>query len=301
MLPPPIAACIRDRFGEDPVALEPLGGGCTGRFWGLRFADGRRLFAKTLQASELPLLEAEADGLGALAAVAPQDLAVPRPLLVAGREAASLLVLEWLPLAGGRGGEDRWHRLGRDLAALHRRSLEEGADRFGWPQDNWIGAAPQRNGWCRSWAEFFRDSRLGPQLEWAARSGRPLRGASALLERLPRWLEGHDPEPVLVHGDLWSGNAALLSDGRGAIFDPAVHRADREVDLAMARLFGGFPPAFFAGYGEDWPLAPGHRGRADLYNLYHLLNHANLFGGGYRQQAQASLDALLESDGRWRS
>ena len=96
-----------------------------------------------------------------------------------------------------------------------------------------------------------------------------------------------------MHGDLWSGNAALLADGRGALFDPAVYRGDREVDLAMARLFGGFPPGFFAGYEAAWPLPAGHRERVDLYNLYHLLNHANLFGGSYRSQAQACLEALL--------
>jgi fructosamine-3-kinase len=101
---------------------------------------------------------------------------------------------------------------------------------------------------------------------------------------------------VLVHGDLWSGNAAMLADGRGAIFDPAVHRGDREVDLAMARLFGGFPQTFFAGYEEQWPLPKGHRRRVPLYNLYHLLNHANLFGDSYRAQAQATIDELLAGD-----
>ncbi|MFM7674091.1 MAG: fructosamine kinase family protein [Synechococcus sp.] len=288
-----LAACLRERLGEEPQALEPLGGGCTARAWGVRFADGRRLFAKTLAAAALPALEAEADGLRALAAAAPAELAIPRPLLVTAAEDAAVLVLEWLPLAAGRGGEDRWRQLGMALAQLHRQSLAAGEERFGWGHDNWIGAAPQRNGWCSRWPEFFLERRLRPQLEWAARGGGPLRGADTLLERLPHWLEGHVPEPALVHGDLWSGNAALLADGRGALFDPAVYRGDREVDLAMARLFGGFPAAFFAGYEAAWPLAAGHRERVDLYNLYHLLNHANLFGGSYRSQAQACLEGLL--------
>ncbi|MFM8976337.1 MAG: fructosamine kinase family protein [Vulcanococcus sp.] len=127
--------------------------------------------------------------------------------------------------------------------------------------------------------------------------GRRLSGAEALLERAAGWLGSHSAEACLVHGDLWSGNAALLSEGGGAIFDPAVYRGDREVDLAMARLFGGFPPAFFAGYEATWPLLAGHHQRLELYNLYHRLNHANLFGGSYWAQAKRSIAGLLRGDG----
>jgi fructosamine-3-kinase len=109
------------------------------------------------------------------------------------------------------------------------------------------------------------------------------------------WLNGHGAEPCLVHGDLWSGNAGLLASGGGALFDPAVYRGDREVDLAMAQLFGGFPTAFFKGYEQEWPLPTGHRQRRELYNLYHLLNHANLFGGSYWDQAERSIRSLLKA------
>ena len=166
---------------------------------------------------------------------------------------------------------------------------------FGWGRDNFIGSGPQANGWLAHWADFFLQRRLAPQLQRAADSGHRLPGADALLKQLPAWLEGHHPDPCLVHGDLWSGNAALLQGGGGALFDPAVYRGDREVDLAMAQLFGGFPSSFFAGYNATWPLPPGHRQRVELYNLYHRLNHANLFGGGYEQQAQQSIAALLGS------
>ena len=125
------------------------------------------------------------------------------------------------------------------------------------------------------------------------RSGVRLRGSQRLLQEVEGWLVDHRPEAVLVHGDLWAGNAALTASGAGALFDPAVHRADREVDLAMAQLFGGFPAHFFEGYAQEWPLPARHGARVGLYNLYHLLNHANLFGGGYIGQAQASLEALL--------
>jgi fructosamine-3-kinase len=186
-----------------------------------------------------------------------------------------------------------WSRFGAALADLHRRSLASSDGRYGWQQDNFIGSAPQANGWLAGWGEFFAERRLGPQLLLAARAGRPLRQAEALLARLPSWLDQHGAEPCLVHGDLWAGNGGLLGNGRGSIFDPAVYRGDREVDLAMARLFGGFPASFFAGYEGRWPLPPGHGRRREIYNLYHLLNHANLFGGGYWRQAQASIDALV--------
>jgi fructosamine-3-kinase len=113
------------------------------------------------------------------------------------------------------------------------------------------------------------------------------------LELVPDWLDGHQVKPALVHGDLWSGNAALLAGGGGALFDPAVYWGDREVDLAMAQLFGGFPKAFFAGYESSWPLGPRSQERVVLYNLYHLLNHANLFGGSYWTQSQRCIDGLL--------
>jgi fructosamine-3-kinase len=186
------------------------------------------------------------------------------------------------------------------LAGLHRHSLtrscvveDRGGTAFGWPRDNVIGAFPQCNGWDDDWGRFFVERRLAPQLEHLARNGTPLRQALSLLERAGQWLAEHQPEPCLVHGDLWSGNAAITAGGQGAIFDPAVYRGDREVDLAMARLFGGFPEAFFEGYEAAWPLPAGHRFRRDLYNLYHLLNHANLFGGSYLGQCQASIDTLL--------
>ena len=118
--------------------------------------------------------------------------------------------------------------------------------------------------------------------------------SSDLLAWVPAWLEDHAPQPCLVHGDLWSGNASLLTGGAGCLLDPAVYRGDREVDLAMARLFGGFPEAFFLGYEEEWPLPEGWRQRVDLYNLYHLLNHANMFGGGYKKQAQTVINSLLD-------
>ncbi len=328
----PLGDWLERRLGVPLGALRPVAGGCIHQAWALDLADGRRLFAKTNRLADLPLLKAEANGLAALAAAA-GELVIPQPLACEALGDQALLLLEWLPLAGaadGSGGgsgstpgagasvpgspgpsapssaahrpgdcpnpadpAQAWRRFGAALADLHRLSLASSDGRFGWQQDNFIGSAPQANGWLGGWGQFFAERRLAPQLALAARAGRPLRQGEALLARLPAWLDQHGADPCLVHGDLWAGNGGLLFGGRGAIFDPAVYRGDREVDLAMARLFGGFPASFFAGYEGRWPLPPGHGRRLEIYNLYHLLNHANLFGGAYGRQAQASIDALM--------
>jgi len=298
----PLAAWLRDQLGIGVVACTPVGGGCIHSAWRLQTANEKHLFAKTSRADRLPLLEAEAEGLLALARVAPPTLVIPRPLAlgVAGEQA--VLVLPWLELARGPGSPGDWETYGADLARLHRQSLpgghqQGGVDQgFGWGQDNFIGASPQTNGWSKSWSSFFAECRLAPQLRWLAEKGSPMAGSAPLLERLPGWLDSHGVQPCLVHGDLWSGNGALLADGGGSVFDPAVYFGDRETDLAMARLFGGFPEAFFKAYNEEWPLPRGWRERVEIYNLYHLLNHANLFGGVYIKQAQSVIDTLLDLD-----
>jgi fructosamine-3-kinase len=290
---------LQRELGETLEAMVAVAGGCIHGAWRLELSSGRRLFAKYNRAALLPVLAAEAEGLNALSAVvattvAPPGLTVPTPLHLTELEGEALLVLPWLELSRQPPASERaWQQLGSQLAGLHLASLQGHDGRFGWHEDNWIGAAPQHNGWDEDWGRFFTERRLRPQLERAAQRGQPLQGAAALLERLPHWLREHRVEACLVHGDLWSGNAGLLRDGGGALFDPAVYRGDREVDLAMAKLFGGFPAAFFTGYETAWPLAPGHRQRREAYNLYHLLNHANLFGGGYQAQAERSLQALL--------
>ncbi|WP_216910626.1 fructosamine kinase family protein [Synechococcus sp. CCY 0621] len=301
--PDTLSPWLTERLGMELVRCTPVGGGCIHSAWCLDLMDGSRLFAKTNAASALPLLEAEAEGLQALAVAAGEHgPLVPVPLACGLSGPVAILVLSWLDLEGGGSAAQvpQWRRLGAALAGLHRHSLtltcaagDRGGASFGWHRDNVIGAIPQRNGWDDDWGRFFVERRLAPQLEHLASSGTPLRQAQALLERAGQWLADHRPDACLVHGDLWSGNAAITSGGQGAIFDPAVYRGDREVDLAMARLFGGFPEAFFEGYTEAWPLPAGHEFRRDLYNLYHVLNHANLFGGSYLGQGQGEIKKLL--------
>ena len=302
-----IEVFVEHRLGSAVRARRPVGGGCIHSAWRLELADGRCLFAKTNRAAALPLLEAEVGGLRALARWAPPELVLPQPLAVGSAGHEAVLLLSWLELAGGAAGGGGWTALGVALAQLHRSSAEAAAvgrwgdgspSGFGFPADNFIGSTPQPNGWLPDWASFFAERRLGAQLCRAEQAGQPLRGAGVVVERARQLLSRHSCGPALVHGDLWSGNAALLvgragQPGCATIFDPAVYWGDREVDLAMARLFGGFPQAFFAGYEATWPLPADWPERLELYNLYHLLNHANLFGGGYWQQAQSSIDRVL--------
>jgi fructosamine-3-kinase len=250
-------------------------------------ADGaRRFFAKTQPASRLDLFEAEAAGLAELAAA--HAVRVPAVVALGTAAGRAYLVLEHLPL-GGRGDAAL---LGRQLAAQHRVT----AARYGGARDNWIGATPQPNGWLDDWITFWRERRLGFQLQLAAQNGYGgalQRDGEALMARLEDFFVGYVPQPSLLHGDLWGGNHGFIEDGTPVIFDPAGYHGDRECDLAMSELFGGFAPGFYAAYREAWPLDAGYAVRKTLYNLYHILNHANMFGGGYAGQAQRMAGQLL--------
>lgn len=261
------------------------GGGCIHRALVLE-GGGERWFVKLNSAQTLPMFEAEQDGLAALAAT--NAVRVPRPLCSGIVEGQACLVLEHLDL---RPIAERGDAVacGHALAALHRAT---GA-RYGWHRDNFIGATPQLNAGQDSWARFFADARLRPQLARAAAHGASLRRkGESLAEKLPAFFLDYRPQPSLLHGDLWHGNAAMCGE-TPAVFDPAVYYGDREADLAMTELFGGFPEAFYAAYREAWPLAEGYESRKTLYNLYHVLNHLNLFGAGYLRQAERMIDRLL--------
>ena len=183
-------------------------------------------------------------------------------------------------------------QLGRGLAFMHRFH----AAHFGWHRDNTIGATPQINTPAADWIGFWRKQRLGFQLALARENGyrgRLLAQGERLLGQLPVFFSGHEPRPSLLHGDLWSGNAAFMRDGTPVMFDPAVYYGDREADIAMTELFGGFSADFYRAYDEAYPREPGYATRKQLYNLYHVLNHLNLFGGGYHAQAERMIEQLL--------
>lgn len=227
-------------------------------------------FLKQAAAARADAFAAEADGLEALR----PHVRVPTVLDHGVKDGRAYILLEQLELR--RGGD--WAAMGRMLAKLHRQT----GPRFGWHRDNYIGLTPQQNGWCDDWAQFWLERRLRPQLALARKNGFDFEE--------PR-LQLHRPQPSLLHGDLWSGNAGFVAQGP-VIFDPAVYYGDRETDLAMTELFGGFPAEFYRAYDEAFPLAQGYEERKHLYNLYHLLNHLNIFGGGYLAQVEQTLGLL---------
>lgn len=268
------------------ITPQPVGGGDISAAWRLE-TDNREIFLKTGRACHYEMFAAEAEGLSELAAA--DAVRVPEVLAIGQDQDDAFLALEWLALE--RSGTKGEQLLGEQLAAMHRTVK----DRFGWHRDNTIGLTPQHNNWSTGWMAFFREHRLGYQLQLAAKNGftGELQAEGArLTERLPAIFDGYDPVPSLLHGDLWGGNWSS-SESVPVIFDPAVYFGDRETDLAMTRLFGGFGAAFYEAYEAAWPLEPGNRERCELYQLYHVLNHLNLFGRGYLGRALALINDLL--------
>jgi len=290
---PALRAALAEALG---VALldEParaVHGGCIGDSYRLATATGP-VFVKLAPPVRRPMLEAELRGLAELAAAG--ALRVPAPLALGETADAAFLALEWLDLGAGSPAADA--RLGEGLAALHRC----GAAQFGLDADNFIGSTTQPNGWAGDWVAFLRERRLGFQLELAAQNGHGGRlqdRGQRLLGQLEVFFATYRPLPALLHGDLWGGNWGADTTGEPVLFDPAVYYGDREADIAMTRLFGGFGPGFYAAYVSAWPLDAAAGTRRDLYNLYHVLNHLNLFGGGYRAQAEGMIDQLLAAIG----
>lgn len=265
----------------------PVGGGSINEALRLDGTDGSCYFLKLNDALHLPMFVAEAQGLATIAAT--NTIRVPNPVVHGSAGGQSYLVLEHLDLSSR--GDAR--RLGEQLAALHR--CEE--KRFGFAHDNFIGTTPQPNGWKADWIDFWREHRLGFQLRLAAKNGyggQLQRLGEKLLDVLPAFFTSYSPRASLLHGDLWGGNHAFLNDGTPTIFDPAAYYGDRECDIAMTELFGGYSADFYAAYRAAYPLDVGYATRRNLYNLYHILNHANLFGGGYAKQAELTMQRLLE-------
>jgi protein-ribulosamine 3-kinase len=292
-----IAAAISEALGTTfkATALAPVGGGCIHsamRIDGVAAGASRTFFAKADDPGHAAMFAAEADGLQALRAAG--AVAVPATVASGGDGERAWIVLEWLdlvPLDAAAAAA-----LGEALAAQHRVPQA----RYGWPRDNFIGATPQANGESDDWLAFWREKRLMAQLRIAARNRLPSRivdRGERLAADCEAFFRGHVPPKSLLHGDLWSGNASAVEGAGPVAFDPAAYVGDREADLAMTELFGGFPPAFHAAYRAAWPLADGYRVRRGFYNLYHLLNHANLFSGEYVARSAQAIEQLLAEIG----
>ena len=291
---PGLAAALGTALGRAvaPAPAAAVPGGCINRCWRWETAAGPA-FVKEAAPARLGMLEAESYGLVELRAAG--AVRVPEPLAVGACDGAAFLALEWMDLGAVSPAAEA--RLGEQLAWLHRTR----ADGYGLGRDNTIGSTPQPNGWHGDWVAFLRERRLGFQLQLAAANGhrgRLQERGGRLLEALEVFFATYRPPPSLLHGDLWGGNRAADPSGQPVIFDPAVYYGDREADIAMTRLFGGFGPRFYSAYVATWPLDPAAGTRCDLYNLYHVLNHLNLFGGAYLTQAEAMIDRLLAAAGK---
>ena len=278
---------IAELFGEGLriVSERPVHGGDINESYCLSLSDGRIIFMKCNALKNIPFFEAEIKGLEALrmtdAIGVPKGLGfgVDRPRKI------SFLLMEYLEAAPKVSGY--WEVFGRELAALHQADCSEFAmaDRnlpFGFQTDNYIGASIQTNTPKENWVTFFRECRLLPQIKMAKRyfDLKMVSQSIKLLDHLDSYLV--EPEfPSLIHGDLWSGNAVCGPDGKAWILDPAVYVGHFEAELAMTELFGGFSPSFYKAYHEINRIDSGYQDRKELYNLYHLLNHLNLFGGSY--------------------
>lgn len=282
-----IAAAIEEVNGQ-PFRLSQhtaVGGGCINSAYRLQ-GSGQEYFVKFNREDRLDMFKAESAGLSELAAV--DAVRVPMPVCtgIVGNQA--FIVMENLDM----GGSGDVALLAEQLAEMHQHT----ADDYGWKMQNTIGSTPQLNVWMDDWIDFFAEQRLGYQLQLAAR-----RGAGAhlvdyglqLVEHVGDFFGSYTPQASLLHGDLWSGNYGMLSSGEPVIFDPAVYYGDREADIAMTELFGGFSHRFYDAYNAAWRLDMGYRKRRDLYNLYHILNHFNMFGGGYGTQAEGMIHNLL--------
>ncbi|MFI3188145.1 hypothetical protein BCS42_11475 [Crenothrix sp. D3] len=254
-----------------------------------RLQDSHKSYFVKLNRAELvPMFAAEFVGLQELART--QTLRVPQPVAYGQSDTHSFLVLEYIELGSSSPASDLL--LGQQLAYLHQQVQPY----FGWHRDNTIGSTLQHNTQTNDWVNFWREHRLGFQLQLAAKngySGRLQRTGERLCDELGGFFTHYMPTPALLHGDLWEGNVATDMRGKPVIFDPACYYGDREAELAMTELFGGFSQDFYAAYQDVWSLHEGYGVRKSLYNLYHILNHLNLFGGSYLQQAEIIIAKLL--------
>lgn len=284
---PAIADSIAAALGRsfDYTEQRPMGGGCINSSY-LIASGGEHYFVKLNRQELLDMFDAEAAGLEEL--LDSGQVRAPKPICTGVAAGNAFFVMEYI----GMGGSGSMADLGQRLARMHQKRYPY----FGWHRDNTIGSTHQPNDRHDDWFAFWRQQRLGFQLTLAAEqgySGGLQRKGEQLMARMDGLFDGYVPHPSLLHGDLWGGNYGFDRNNQPVIFDPAVYYGDREADLAMTELFGGFGGQFYAAYGDVYPLDAGYSVRKVFYNLYHVLNHLNLFGGGYGGQAERMMDQLL--------
>jgi len=250
-----------------------------------KISDGKqRFFVKTNKKIHLQNFEAEAQGLEHLSNT--QLFKVPNVICTGLVSEHSFLVLEHINMT--QGNDQTWFNFGQTLAELHKTHTQK---MYGWQEDNFIGLTPQSNLWQKKWSSFFAEQRIGFMLQLLSEKGHDLANIDAVVESIKSLLTGHNPTPSMLHGDLWQGNAGFHKN-QPILYDPAFYFGDRETDIAMTELFGRLPGSFYQGYDEVWPLEDDYQYRKPIYQLYHVLNHALLFGGHYIDSAKITLKNL---------
>lgn len=267
-------------------SLQPITGGCINQVSKATDQYAKQWLIKENSAACLDLFVAEAMGLKEIKQS--DSLRVPEVVCYGKTDHGAYLVLEYIALSGVSAGA----KTGEQLATMHRYNVAQ----FGWFRDNYIGESLQKNQQGLLWVEFWQQQRLLPQLNLALKKGYSQQGYEAglkLAEKMPALFTCYSPVASLLHGDLWGGNQAQDQAGHPIVFDPAVYYGDRETDLAMTELFGGFSAHFYSAYNAEYRLDQGYASRKTLYNLYHILNHYNLFGAGYERQAMMMTQSVL--------
>lgn len=263
------------------------GGGCINDTVRLDGANGSSWFIKSNTGADISVFESEFDGLKSIADT--KTIHVPKPLCLGEAQGQAWFAMEFVELVGAKTGSQE--QLGRQLASLHKIKQPH----FGWHRDNTIGSTNQQNSKSDDWVDFWREHRLGFQLRLAEKNGGSFCGANELNEGLDALFEDYEPQPSLLHGDLWSGNVSFAKNGEPVIYDPACYFGDREAEFGIINMFGGFTDEFYQGYTSVWPFDVGFENRLPLYELYHALNHFNIFGSSYGASCQGLIDRLLET------
>ncbi len=279
---------ICDELGESyPKSIEQVHGGDIHSAWQIEFSN-RKLFLKKNTRNK-KFLEFEKYCLQNLRKFINQEnLVLPEVIAYKNIENIEILLIEWI---------DMYYfdqkKLGKGLGEMHLKSAESNPNTFGSPVEGFIGTTDQKKGWKDNWIDCFLNLRIIPQLLILESTILDKEIINKVQDKIKSELLNHKPINSLVHGDLWSGNVGTEKNGKGVIFDPAAWWADNEVDIAMTKLFGGFRKEFYEEYHKIFPIKNGFEKRIIIYNFYHILNHANMFGGGYLKQVKDYVKAIL--------
>jgi len=279
---------ICDELGEDyPKSIEQVHGGDTHNAWKIEFTE-KKLFLKRNDKGK-KFLKFEKYCLQNLREhINEKNIIVPEVIAYKNIKNIEILIIEWIDMKNL--GQEK---LGKGLGEMHLISKESNPKSFGYPVEGFIGITNQKKGWENDWIDCFLNLRIIPQLSILKNNFLDRGTINKVKEKIKLELLNHKPINTLVHGDLWAGNVGTETSGKGVIFDPASWWADNEVDIAMTKLFGGFRKEFYEEYHKIFPIKKGFEKRIIIYNFYHILNHANMFGGSYLNQVKDYVKEIL--------